>query len=141
MKRRANIGFVLLEVVFAFAVLELALLAIISAFPAITKLNKNAWYVSIATQLAQEKMEEILSGNRFIWSTDSVGNLTDDQLIAQATINGQKDNPTSLPGCTRIWWGERDPAGSADIQLVRVKVFWMENKKRRSVILCTLYYL
>ncbi len=62
MKFKYSRGFSILEVVFAFAMLELVLLAIIGSFPAITRLNKNAWNQSVAVQLAQQKIEELMTG-------------------------------------------------------------------------------
>lgn len=140
MRKSIQKGFSLLEVVFAFAILELALLAIIGAFPAITRLNKQAWNQSVATQLAQEKMEEILAGNRAIWSTGVVGDLTDEQLKTQTQSQNQLDNPTDLSSCTRMWWGEQDPSGSSDIQVIRIRILWQEGKMQKSVTLCSLFY-
>lgn len=140
MRFRGKKGFALIEVVFAFAILEMAILAIISAFPVITRMNKKAWNKSVAVQLAQEKMEEILAGNHAIWSTGTIGSLEDDQLITQAKLQGQYDNPTALSDCTRIWWGEQDPKGDTSIQVIYVKVFWMDGRERRSAIITTLYY-
>jgi len=140
MRQHIRKGFSLLEIVFAFAILELALLAIIGAFPAITRLNKRAWNQSVATQLAQEKMEEILAGNRAIWSTEDLSSLSEDQLKTQTKSRGQQDDPSDLPSCTRMWWGEKDPSGGSHIQVIRVKVFWKEGKMQKSVTLCSLFY-
>jgi type II secretory pathway pseudopilin PulG len=190
MKRNRTIrnnGFALLEVVFAFAILELALLAIISAFPSLTKLNKNAWQLSVATQLAQEKMEEIKSGNRFLWEPDDTSDLkslyeasknckpspSEDNLnvkfdkgymnwVCSCGENNEiklaltpnvsdckcsrcnsniPEMLTKLPDCTRVWWGEKDPGGSSDLQVIKVKVIWTEGKMTKSITLSTLYYL
>lgn len=141
MKLERKKGFALIEVVFAFAILELAILAIIGAFPFITRMNKRAWNSTIATQLAQEKMEEIIAQKRFIWSTGTVGGLNDEQLITQAQLQGQKDNPFELSEGVRIWWGEQDPEGDSNIQVVRVKVFWTEGGKTHSITLMCQNYI
>ncbi len=132
-----------MEVVFAFAILELAILALIGVFPAITRLNKQAWNQSVATQLAQEKMEEILAGDRYLdWSIGVVGDLTDDELKTQTLSEGQQDNPANLSECTRMWWGEQppDPPTPQDLQVIHVRVLWQEGSLQKSVTLGSLFY-
>ncbi|MCE1247323.1 MAG: type II secretion system GspH family protein [Firmicutes bacterium] len=176
MKNEKNKGFALLEVVFAFAILELALLAIISAFPSLTKLNRSAWQVSVAAQLAQEKMEEIKSDNHFLWEPSGI---TEDKDMVTAAAQQSppardnfnpdmgdkywictcgtennasvvkctkcnKDMPamlTNLPDCTRVWWGEKDPGGNSNLQIIKVKIMWTDGKIKRSKTLSALYYL
>jgi len=145
-------GFSLLEVVFAFAILELALLAIIGAFPAISRLNRNAWNVSVATQLAQAKMEEITTGQFPLQPRSAVGNLTDSQLTTMTSTYAQQDNPQELPECTRIWWGEDleyytlkegkapKPTIGYVLQSVKIKVYWRQNNQQRSITLVTNSY-
>lgn len=113
-----------MEVVFAFAILELALLALIGTFPGILKMNKDAWYMTVATQLAQQKMEEILAKNYFITATSEAP---------------AKDNPSKLSGCVRSWWVESDPDGSSNIRLVKVKVEWKERTRTRSIVIASLH--
>ncbi len=129
MIRRINIkrsGFSLLEVVFAFAILELGLLALIGTFPAIMSMNRNAWQMTVATQLATEKMEEILSKGYFITATKD----------APAW-----DEPKSLSNCVRFWWAEDDPNGDPNVRLIKVKVQWNERKRVRTITIGSLMHL
>jgi len=134
-KSKIKKGFSILEVVFAFAILELGLLAIIGSFPSITKMNKEAWKVSIATQSAQQKIEEVLQGRYDLYKT------------TYTAIWPAKDYPRDIDGSVRSWWFEPDPedkdglVANNDIWIVKVKVEWPEGFRKRSVMLASYYYL
>lgn len=56
-----SFGFSLIEALVAVAILLIGILAISSAFPLALKINQTAEQATIATNLAQAKMEEIFS--------------------------------------------------------------------------------
>ena len=154
-----NKGFSLLEVVFAFAILEFVMLALIGSFPAIARLNKNAKFMSYANQYAQEKMEEIIAGQYVISPGKIPYNFNDDNCVTYAKNTwGQYDelpdpemsgetNPPKI--FKRIWWAEdievlggKDTGNSA-LQMVNVRVLWQEGTRQRSLDLncqCLLIY-
>ncbi len=84
---RSKNGFSILEVVFAFALLELVMLALIGAFPTVARLNKNAKFLSYANQYAQEKMEEIISRQYVIVPGKLPSNFSSDNAVEYAKKN------------------------------------------------------
>lgn len=56
-------GFSLLEVVVAFSILSVAFMALMASFPFGLAINKGAESATIASDLAQQKMEELLSAS------------------------------------------------------------------------------
>ena len=152
-------GFSILEVVFAFALLEVVMLALIGAFPAVARLNKNAKFLSYANQYAQEKMEDIISQQYVVSPGNLPGNFSSDNAIDYAKNSwsqydelpvpeqvGETGAPTMF---TRIWWAEDISSavhlkfGNSVLQLVTVRVIWEEGTKKKSVDLvcqCVLVY-
>jgi len=169
LKKRGKTGFSLLEVVFAFALLELVMLALIGAFPAIANLNKNARFQSYANQYAMEKMEQIISQQYVInpgnmpANLDPNDNADNEKLLDYAKKFWSQYEELPVPESinesgtdktfTRIWWAENitysSPLkrGSSVLQKVTVRVMWTEgsgdNKRERSIDLvcqCVLAY-
>lgn len=54
-------GFTLIEVLIAIAIIVIGILGILSIFPSSARLEKSSQIVTVATYLAQEKIEEIIS--------------------------------------------------------------------------------
>lgn len=104
----------------AVGLLSSCVLMVLGIFPSIYKMNKGAWNQTEALTLTQEKMDEILSTASF---------------ISQTPLS---DSPTSLPNCTRQWWGSSDPYGNPDIQQITVQVSWREETRTRTVSLTSL---
>lgn len=156
-KARINKGFSLLEVVFAFALLEVVMLALIGAYPAVARLNKNAKFLSYANQYAQEKMEEIISRKYVISPGVIPADFSSDNALeyAKKTWNQYDELPvpdlTGEAGApanfTRIWWAENissttplQPGGSV-LQKITVRLIWKEGIRDKSVDLVYLCVL
>ena len=74
-------GFSLVEVMVAFAILAGAFMALSSSFPFGSAINKGAENISIASYLAQEKIEDLISSgydNIATGTTESKHRLSDD---------------------------------------------------------------
>lgn len=110
-----NKGFSIVEIVIASAILLIAVSVTFTIVPNIYRLNIKAWNMSRATYLAQEKIDEITEQNIFIDTTPHT------------------DNPEHLEDCVRSWWGEADPHGNSEMQLIKVKVEWIDRTATRSV--------
>lgn len=117
-------GFNLIEVIIATAILLIGVTVTFSIVPNIYKLNQKAWNMSTAAFLAQEVLDDLTEKNSFI------SNLDPDNIPQNST---QTDKPTELQGCERVWWGETDPFGNTNVQLINVRVSWMEKNIKRSV--------
>lgn len=65
-------GFSLIEVMVAFGILTLALVSLVGAFPNALAINKGAENISIASYLAQDKMEEINSDDYSAIATGTI---------------------------------------------------------------------
>lgn len=158
-RSKSKNGFSILEVVFAFALLELVMLALIGAFPAVARLNKNAKFLSYANQYAQEKMEEIISQQYVLSPGKLPGNFSSDKAVeyAKGTWSQYDELPspeqageTGAPTMfTRIWWAEdissvsHIKTGNSVLQSVTVRVLWKEGTREKSVDLvcqCVLIY-
>lgn len=111
-------GFNILEVIIATAILLVAVTVTFNIIPSIYRMNQKAWNMSQAAFLAQEKLDDISEKNVFI----------------DTSVNeNQTDNPESLENCTRTWWGETDPYGNTNVQVIKVKVEWTERQKNKFI--------
>ncbi|MCD4784229.1 MAG: type II secretion system GspH family protein [Candidatus Eremiobacteraeota bacterium] len=108
-------GFSIIEIVIAASILLIIVAVTFTIVPNIYKLNIKAWNMSRATYLAQEKLDELTEQNIFI---DTIPHT---------------DNPDRLEDCVRSWWGEADPYGNSEIQLIKVKIRWKDRTATRSV--------
>jgi len=109
-------GLSLIEVLIALGVLAVGILAIIGIFPSIFRLNANSWNTTEVMLLAQEKMDEILANNQYISTSPQ------EDYPSQIPRDSQ-GNPTGY----RKWWGEADPGGNTNIQIIKVEVVWIES--------------
>ncbi|MCE1245785.1 MAG: prepilin-type N-terminal cleavage/methylation domain-containing protein [Firmicutes bacterium] len=117
-KYRSIRGLSLIEILIAIGVLSVGVLAVIGMFPSFFKLNANSWTTTQVMLLTQEKMDEILSSNAYISTTPS----TDYPGIIPRDGSG---NPLGY----RRWWGESDPGGNTNIQIIKVEVVWTERSR------------
>jgi len=108
-------GFSILEIVIAGAILLISVAVVFSILPNIYKLNRKAWNLSKATYLAQEKLDELIEQNVYIDTTP------------------HSDHPKDLENCVRSWWGEEDPYGNPEVQVIKVKVEWTERYSKRHI--------
>ena len=109
-------GMSLIEILFSIAILSVGVLAVMGLFPAIFRLNSSSRLTISALFLAQEKMDEILSTDAIISTTE------------------QAENIPQLPQGQRFWVGSTDPNGNPDIQMITVRVTWREKTRNRSVV-------
>lgn len=115
-------GTSLVEVMIAMVLFSLGVLAVIGLFPVLFKANLNNWKTLQMEHLAQEKMDEIISDNSFI-STTSRYDVPD--ILADEGDDESK----------RIWWGESDPDGNPNIQIVKVKIYWFDDDRVKTYTL------
>lgn len=115
-KSTRRYGFTLLEILISFLILSIAVFSIIGIFPYLIRFSESSRDITIATSLAQDKLDEIRGNNGFI-STEPVS-----------------DNPGDLDKCTRSWWGGV-PEGSStnSLQEIRVRVTWTHDNEQKSV--------
>ena len=74
---KSNSGFTLIETLIALAILMIAVLSIVQLFPLGLKASYQAKNLSLATNLAQAKLEELISDN---YDNLAVGITTEDTL-------------------------------------------------------------
>lgn len=77
-----GVGFSLLEVIVAFAILAVGFIAIMSSFPYGISINKGAENTTVASNLARQKVEELISsgyGNVNTGTIEAKHRLSDDQ--------------------------------------------------------------
>lgn len=117
-------GFNLIEVIIATAILLIGVTVTFSIVPNIYRLNQKAWNMSTAAFLAQEVLDDLTEKNSFI------SNLDPENPPQNST---QVDKPTELQDCERVWWGENDPFGNTNIQVINVRVTWTEKNVKRQV--------
>ena len=111
-------GFTLIEVIVSLIILAVGILTVIGVFPHIARFGQNSNNISIATALAQEKLDELLCRNEETGSTPL------------------SDNPASCPGFHRQWWGEdMEKASPARLQRVFVTVSWQFRNQEKAVVL------
>jgi len=114
-KYRSQKGLSLIEILIAIGVLAVGVLAVVGLFPSFFKLNASSWTSTQVMLLAQEKMDEVLAANAYISTTPD----TDYPAIIPRDGSG---NPMGY----RRWWGEADPGGNTNIQIIKVEVVWTE---------------
>lgn len=117
-------GILLIDIAGAVALFILGIIILWGLFPHVYKLGENSWNEAKMQQMAESKMEEILSEGKFI----STSPRQDFPLGMDAKGKGK---PTGY----RKWWGETDPSGVSGVQTVKVEVVWTEgNRVRRHTL-------
>ena len=117
MKYYKRNGFSLAELLVALFILTVGIIGVVIAFPLGTRVGKSSEMETVASELAQEKMEEILSQS---YSEISVGTIEPEQPLTSPFENYSRETEVNY----------YDPAVSAtttqdlDIKMVRVKVSW-----------------
>ena len=79
MARNTTTAFTLIETLFAIFILTVGIVAVISAFPLGIRLTQAAQVDTIATQLAQDKIEEVISQS---YSETAVGTVEAKHALA-----------------------------------------------------------
>lgn len=114
--RRRRRGMSILEVLVAYGILTIAVLGLLGALPAAARQQRGTSLSGQALYLAQQKMDQLLQ---------------QDQRLATAP---QSDYPFGDLTLNREWWGSAAP-GNPDVQIVHVKVTWIEDHRARNVVL------
>ena len=108
-------GMSLIEILLAFGLLAVGVLAVVGLFPQMVKLNSNSWANSQMMLIAQEKMDELLANNNYIgtsYVTDTTGKVPNGYLRWRATA-----------------------ATSTGAQPIEVEVSWIEKSRTKTFML------
>ncbi|MFH1353830.1 MAG: prepilin-type N-terminal cleavage/methylation domain-containing protein [bacterium] len=111
-------GFTLIELLIAIFVLTVGIVAILQAFPAGTYVQKTAQMATIAVQLSQGKMEEVISQQ---YGEIAVGSVEEDYGFDADNLSFRRKTEISYfdPDNPQI-----PPVEDLDIKKVQVTVFW-----------------
>jgi len=111
-------GFTLIELLIAIFVLAVGLVAVLQAFPMGAYIQKTAQMTTMAVQISQDKMEEIISQQYLEINTGTM----------EEIYGFDPDNP-SFRRETEVSYFDPDnpevpPAEDSGIKKVRISVFW-----------------
>lgn len=106
----------MVEVLLAFTLLAVAVLALLGALPAAARQQESSAMSSQALYFAEEKMDQLLQANQRISSTR------------------QSDYPWGTSQGNRQWWGT-GVSGSPDVQMITVEIAWVEQGRSRRLTL------
>ena len=112
------LGFTLVEVLIAVFVLSVGIVAVLQAFPLGTQIQKSSQMATIASQLAQAKMEEIISQS---YSSILIGTSQEAYGFNTSFLSHRRE--------TEITYFDPDnpglpPAQDLGIKKVEITVFW-----------------
>ena len=127
MERRNIVGFTLLEILVAIAIMGIALLCIIQLFGGALKNAKMAQDYSTAAILCSEKMEEVLL-NPSIEEKEEAGEFDEPYRNFRWTVKISLFNDEEVI----------DEDSNIRLYKIEVKVFWREKNKEKSFTLTTL---
>lgn len=111
---RRSSGFSMVEVLVAFTVLTVAVLALLGGLSAAARQQASSTLTSQALYFAEQKLDELLQKNNKISSVR------------------QSDMPFGGMTGTRQWWGTPVP-GNTGVQMVTVEVTWVEGGRPSTV--------
>lgn len=109
-------GVSLVEVLVAYGILVVAVLALLGLVPAAARQHSDSDDATQALYLAEEKMEQLL------------------QLEQRIPTVPQSDYPLGDLSLNRQWWGSAVPQES-EVQMVHVLVTWVDEGRPRRVFL------
>jgi len=112
MRRNGDKGFSLLEVMVALGILSIGLLALASLFSSSQRVLSTSNQETLATKLAQDKMEEL-------------------RTIRPHEIKLEKDEPM---GMTREWSIAQNGTSTSRLWIITVKVFPTEDQNQPIVL-------
>ncbi len=109
-------GISLLEVLIAFTVLTVGVLAVMALFPNVMKNNRENYRKIELMNLAQERMDLLLSERGEIAGVE--------ELSKNTVYNDPETDEDDVLGDNGFvrWWGESDPYGDYNIQIITVEV-------------------
>lgn len=120
-------GFTLNEVLIAIALIAIGILGFSLNTAGVIQGNRISSSVTIATNLAQAKLEEIKAQTAWTNSTTADSN----NLITETGASGGRFNRT---------WTIADSSLGASLKEISVQVSWTEYATTRQVVLATLVY-
>ena len=133
-RRRGETGFSLLEVMVAVVILGFGLLAIMHLFPVGLKASKISQDTTVASFLAQAKMEELKNTG---WAQLSVGSTTEGyEPPIQITVDKET---YSYPGFKRVTTVQNVETTDPGLKRITVEVFYKPYGAERCVKLVTLF--
>lgn len=115
-RRKTNNGLSLIEILVAYGILAVAVLGLLGGLPAAARQQRASIKMNQALYLAEAKMDSIL---------------TSESKIATTSLT---DQPMGDDSMIREWYGTT-MIGNTDLQLITVKVSWLENGRTRQVVL------
>jgi prepilin-type N-terminal cleavage/methylation domain-containing protein len=124
-RRREETGFSLLEVMVAVIVLAFGLLAIMHLFPVGLRASKISQDTTVASFLAQTKIEELKNTG---WAQLSIGSTTEDY-----------GEITGYPGFKRLTTVQDVETTDPGLKRITVEVFYKPHGAERSIKLVTLF--
>lgn len=132
-KRRSRLlrqrqGFTLNEVLLAIALIAIGILGFSMNTVGVIRGNQISNSVTVATNLAQAKLEEIKAQTSW---TDVIGAADPNNPLAETGATGGKFNRT---------WTIKDAAGLSNLKEISVQVSWEEYGINRQVVLATLVF-
>lgn len=109
-------GISLVETLLGFALLAVAVLALMGALPAAAWQQQGSSMSTQALYFAEDKMDELL------------------QLNQKISTTSESDYPWNDGQGARQWWGTA-VVGNPDVQMITVDVAWLEQRRLRRVTL------
>ncbi|MDQ7824672.1 MAG: prepilin-type N-terminal cleavage/methylation domain-containing protein [Candidatus Eremiobacteraeota bacterium] len=117
-------GFSLAEVLIAFTILTIGILAIVGIFPFMLRLSLAGWNLHKGSTLAQEKLNQVIA-----------------EKAALSETLYTVDYPSDLPGSGGYRRFIGVPTDNSMLQLIFVEVRWIEKGSVREVQLAGSHYI
>lgn len=129
-----SLGFTLIEIVIAISIFSIGVIAVLNLFPKGLRLSQESKELSVATNLAQEKIEEYLAKNYdeiptgIIEAKSRVDNDPNSQFYAyQRTVES-----------AFIDSDLNDSISNIDFKKIVVTIYWIEKSKEKNIQLIRL---
>lgn len=124
-----NKGFTILEVIIALGILSVSLLVIINLFPKGIKMTRESKEISVATNLAKERIEELIS--------ESYENIPTGTIDVKARLDNNPQNQFYIYQREALAeYVDSDLATSVSdtgLKKITVSVYWTENAQEKNV--------
>ena len=117
-------GVIFIDIAAAVVVFVIGVLILWGLFPRVFNMGESSRAEACTVQLAQSKMEELLSENKFIGSEPR-----------QDFPPELGKTPDGKPTGYRKWWGEPDPSGISGTQRINVEVVWIRGNQVKRYLL------
>ena len=131
---RDSLGFTLIEIVIAISIFSIGVMAVLNLFPKGLRLSQESKELSVATNLAQEKIEEYLAKNYdeiptgIIEAKSRVDNDPNSQFYAYQRMVESAFIDSDL----------NDSISDTDFKKIVVTIYWIEKSKEKNIQLIRL---